>query len=85
MHSEYFLPFVVLSSNFIQPPELLQFAERLATLAPPQRLVLDLRMNPGDRDPDTWTTALRRLDPLAVLLLNGWRSTDTMVDHVSNM
>ncbi|XP_061593442.1 leucine-rich repeat-containing protein 41 isoform X2 [Cololabis saira] len=74
-----------ISSNFIRPPELLRFAKRLAGLAAPQGLVLDLRENPADRDPDTWTAALQRLELVAALLVEGWKSTDTMVDHVSNM
>ncbi|XP_039984996.1 uncharacterized protein lrrc41 isoform X2 [Xiphias gladius] len=74
-----------ISSNFIQPTELLEFAERLRTHPPPHRLTLDLRKNPGDRDPDTWNTALKRLRPYCVLLVEGWKSTDTMVDHISNM
>nr|XP_019937023.1 PREDICTED: leucine-rich repeat-containing protein 41 [Paralichthys olivaceus] len=74
-----------ISSNFIQPAELLEFAHRLRTHRPPQRLTLDLRMNPGDRDPDTWNAALNLLRPLCVLLMERWKSTDTMVDHISNM
>ncbi|KAM7388818.1 hypothetical protein PAMP_024965 [Pampus punctatissimus] len=74
-----------ISSNFIQPAELLEFSTALRTHCPPHRLTLDLRKNPGDRDPDTWNTALRRLRPLCVLLVEGWKSTDTMADHISNM
>ncbi|XP_008275548.1 uncharacterized protein lrrc41 isoform X2 [Stegastes partitus] len=74
-----------ISSNFIQPAELLEFAKRLRTHRPPHQLTLDLRRNPGDRDPDTWNAALKRLRPFSVLLVEGWKSTDTMVDHVSNM
>uniref|UniRef100_A0A3P8TWX8 Leucine-rich repeat-containing protein 41 n=1 Tax=Amphiprion percula TaxID=161767 RepID=A0A3P8TWX8_AMPPE len=74
-----------ISSNFIQPAELLEFAKRLETHRPPHQLTLDLRKNPGDRDPDTWNTALKRLRPFSVLLVEGWKSTDTMVDHISNM
>ncbi|XP_031167583.1 leucine-rich repeat-containing protein 41 isoform X2 [Sander lucioperca] len=74
-----------ISSNFIQPAELLEFAKRLRTHPPPHRLTLDLRKNPGDRDPDTWNTALTRLRPFCVLLVEGWNSTDTMADHISNM
>ncbi|XP_037324807.1 leucine-rich repeat-containing protein 41 isoform X1 [Pungitius pungitius] len=73
------------SSNFIQPAELLVFAKRLRTHRPPHRLTLDLRVNPGDRDPDTWNAALKRLRPFCVLLVKGWSSTDTMADHISNM
>ncbi|XP_069544617.1 leucine-rich repeat-containing protein 41 [Brachyistius frenatus] len=74
-----------LSSNFIQPAELLEFATRLETRRPRHRLTLDLRRNPGDRDPDMWNAALTRLRPFCVLLVRGWKSTGTMVDHVSNM
>ncbi|XP_029001811.1 leucine-rich repeat-containing protein 41 isoform X2 [Betta splendens] len=74
-----------ISSNFIKPADLLKFAKRLQTHRPPHRLTLDLRMNPGDRDPDTWNTALRKLHLFCVVLVGGWKSTDSMVDHVSNM
>ncbi|KAI3368669.1 hypothetical protein L3Q82_025397 [Scortum barcoo] len=74
-----------ISSNFIQPADLLKFAEELRTHRPPHRLTLDLRKNPADRDCDTWNNALKRLRPFCVLLVEGWKSTDTMVDHISNM
>ncbi|XP_032381254.1 uncharacterized protein lrrc41 isoform X1 [Etheostoma spectabile] len=74
-----------ISSNFIQPADLLEFAKRLRTHPPPHRLTLNLRKNPGDRDPDTWNTALRRLRPFCVLLVEGWNSTNTLADHISNM
>ncbi|XP_029356296.1 uncharacterized protein lrrc41 isoform X2 [Echeneis naucrates] len=74
-----------ISSNFIQPAELLQFAERLRTDHPRHRLTLDLRKNPGDRDPNTWKAALKTLRPFCALLVEEWKSTDTMVDHISNM
>ncbi|XP_060890859.1 uncharacterized protein lrrc41 [Labrus mixtus] len=74
-----------ISSNFIQPAELLEFADTLRTHRPPHRLTLDLRKNPGDRDPDTWDTALKRLRPFGVVLVEGWVSTHTMADHISNM
>ncbi|GAA6226197.1 leucine-rich repeat-containing protein 41 [Lates japonicus] len=74
-----------ISSNFIQPAELLEFTQRLRTHPPPHRLTLDLRKNPGDRDPDTWNAALKRLHPFCVPLVEGWKSTGTMVDHISNM
>lgn len=74
-----------ISSNFIQPADLLEFAKRLRTHRPPHRLTLDLRRNPGDRDLDMWNTALGSLRPFCVLLVEGWKSTDTMVDHISNM
>ncbi|XP_070817188.1 leucine-rich repeat-containing protein 41 isoform X2 [Chaetodon trifascialis] len=74
-----------LSSNFIQPSELMEFAERLKRHHPPHHLTLDLRKNPGDRDPDTWNAAMKGLRPFCVLLFEGWISTDTMADHISNM
>uniref|UniRef100_UPI0037E92E7A uncharacterized protein lrrc41 isoform X2 n=1 Tax=Semicossyphus pulcher TaxID=241346 RepID=UPI0037E92E7A len=74
-----------ISSNFIQPAELLDFAVTLTTHRPPHRLTLDLRKNPGDRDPETWDTALKRLRPVCVLLVEGWISTNSMADHISNM
>ena len=79
------LPRVLTSSNFIQPAELLEFAQRLRTHRPAGRLILDLRRNPGDRDPDTWSAALSMLRPFCVLLVEGWSSTDTMADYISNM
>lgn len=72
-------------SNFIQPADLMVFAQRLRIHHPPHRLTLDLRKNPGDRDPDAWNTALKRLQSFFFLLVEGWKSTDTMVDHISNM
>ncbi|XP_041791726.1 leucine-rich repeat-containing protein 41 isoform X2 [Chelmon rostratus] len=74
-----------ISSNFIQPAELLEFTNRLRTHRPPHQLTLDLRKNPGDRDPETWNTAMRGLRPFCVLLFEGWTSTGTMSDHISNM
>ncbi|KAM6922008.1 leucine-rich repeat-containing protein 41 [Xenentodon cancila] len=74
-----------ISANFIQPAELLQFSKMLASLASPRGLVLDLRKNPMDRDPDAWTAALQRLELVATLQVEGWKSTNMMVDHVSNM
>ncbi|XP_070688597.1 uncharacterized protein lrrc41 [Pempheris klunzingeri] len=74
-----------ISSNFIQPAELLELAVRLRTHRPPHRLTLDLRKNPGDRDPDTWSTALKSLRTCCVLLVEGWTSTDSMADYISNM
>lgn len=73
------------SSNFIQPAELLEFARRLKTHPPPHQLTLDLRKNPGDRGPDVWKAALQLLRPWCVLLAEGWSSTNTMADHISNM
>ncbi|KAM8745100.1 uncharacterized protein lrrc41 [Acanthopagrus schlegelii] len=74
-----------ISSNFIQPAKLLDFAERLKTHCPPHLLTLDLRKNPADRDPHTWNTALNGLRPFCVLLVEGWTSTNMMADHISNM
>ncbi|XP_073333252.1 uncharacterized protein lrrc41 isoform X2 [Pagrus major] len=74
-----------ISSNFIQPAELLEFTERLKTHCPPHLLTLDLRKNPADRDPHTWNSALKGLRPFCVLLVEGWISTNTMADHISNM
>ncbi|CAL1594013.1 unnamed protein product [Knipowitschia caucasica] len=74
-----------LSSNFIQPGELLELSERLKALRPAHRITLDLRRNPGDRDPRTWNSAVRGLAGCCHLLLEGWTSTDTLVDHVSIM
>lgn len=72
-------------SNFIQPADLMEFAQRLRIHHPPHRLTLDLRKNPGDRDPEAWNMALKRLQSICFLLVEGWKSTDTMVDHISNM
>ncbi|KAG7228925.1 hypothetical protein INR49_008703 [Caranx melampygus] len=74
-----------ISSNFIQPAELLEFAQKLRTNRPPHRLTLDLRRNPGDRDPDTWDAALNLLHPFCALVAERWKSTDMMADHISNM
>ncbi|XP_034003819.1 leucine-rich repeat-containing protein 41 [Trematomus bernacchii] len=74
-----------ISSNFILPAELLEFSRRLRKHPPPQRLTLDLRKNPGDRDPDTWSSALHRLQPFCVSLVEGWSSSNTMADYISNM
>ncbi|XP_013863537.1 leucine-rich repeat-containing protein 41 [Austrofundulus limnaeus] len=74
-----------ISSNFILPPYLLEFAESLRAHPPACRLILDLRQNPADRDFGTWTRAVQRLQPIALLLTERWKSTDMMVDHVSNM
>lgn len=77
--------YVNYSSNFIQPAELLEFTRRLRKHRPLHRLTLDLRKNPGDRDPNMWNVALKELRLFCVVLVEGWNSTDTMVDHVSNM
>ncbi|CAL8256003.1 unnamed protein product [Merluccius merluccius] len=74
-----------ISSNFIQPAELLELGQRLQTHPPQQRLTLDLRKNPWDRDRETWHDALRTLRPLCDFLTDGWKSRNTMADHISNM
>lgn len=74
-----------LSSNFIQPAELLELGQRLRTHPPPSRLTLDLRKNPWDRDQETWRDARRTLGSLCDLLTDGWKSRNTMADHISNM
>ncbi|CAJ1060169.1 leucine-rich repeat-containing protein 41 [Xyrichtys novacula] len=74
-----------ISSNFIQPADLLEFAETLRTYHPPHKLTLDLRKNPGDRDSETWDTALKTLPPSCIPLVEGWVFTNTMADHISNM
>ncbi|KAM3620024.1 uncharacterized protein V6R79_017225 [Siganus canaliculatus] len=84
-HSPSLVRRLDISSNFIQPSELLEFAKRFTARCPPHRLTLDLRKNPGDRDPDTWNTAMKRLSPFCVLLVEGWISTNAMADHISNM
>ncbi|KAJ3599677.1 hypothetical protein NHX12_033633 [Muraenolepis orangiensis] len=73
------------SSNFIQPAELLELGQRLRTHPPPSRLTLDLRKNPWDRDQETWRDARRTLGSLCDLLTDGWKSRNTMADHISNM
>ncbi|XP_068175188.1 leucine-rich repeat-containing protein 41 [Antennarius striatus] len=74
-----------LNSNFIQPADLLEFMNRLRTHHPQHQVTLDLRKNPGDRDPDTWNTAIEGLQQYCVVLVEGWISTNTMADHISNM
>ncbi|XP_041862545.1 uncharacterized protein lrrc41 isoform X2 [Melanotaenia boesemani] len=74
-----------ISSNFIKPADLLEFAKRLTTHQPPYNLSLDLRKNPANRDPDTWSAALQKLRSFTLFLSMGWKSTDMMVDHISNM
>ncbi|XP_028300460.1 uncharacterized protein lrrc41 isoform X2 [Gouania willdenowi] len=73
------------SSNFIQPAEMLEFAVKLKAHRPPHPLTLQLMKNPGDRDPDTWNSALKMLSSFCELQVEVWRSTDTMVDHIGNM
>ncbi|XP_043097770.1 leucine-rich repeat-containing protein 41 isoform X2 [Puntigrus tetrazona] len=74
-----------LSSNFILPAELLEFAQLLETYRPVQRLTLDLRFNPLDRDPELKGQALRKLIPYCNILTDDWDSRSTMADHVSVM
>ncbi|XP_029905788.1 uncharacterized protein lrrc41 [Myripristis murdjan] len=74
-----------ISSNFIQPADLLHFTWLLEKNRPPQRVTLDLRRNPSDRDPELWCTALSRLRLVCDFLVNEWTLTDPMADHVSNM
>uniref|UniRef100_UPI003AB02670 uncharacterized protein lrrc41 n=1 Tax=Centroberyx gerrardi TaxID=166262 RepID=UPI003AB02670 len=74
-----------ISSNFIQPAELLEFGRQMEKHRPPHRVTLDLRKNPWDRDHKVWYTALRSLHPVCDFLVDGWKSRDTMADHISNM
>ncbi|XP_016339361.1 leucine-rich repeat-containing protein 41 [Sinocyclocheilus anshuiensis] len=74
-----------LSSNFILPAELLAFAQLLETYRPVQRLTLDLRFNPLDRDPEVKGQALRKLIPYCNILTDDWDSRSTMADHISVM
>lgn len=77
--------YVLYRSNFIRPAELLEFSQRLKEQRPPQRLTLDLRKNPGDRNPDIWNAAVESLKSFCVVYVKFWKSRDTMVDHVSVM
>ncbi|KAL0190283.1 hypothetical protein M9458_012981, partial [Cirrhinus mrigala] len=72
-------------SNFILPAELLEFAQRLETYKPVQRLTLDLRFNPLDRDPEVKSQALRKLILYCNILTDDWDSRSTMADHISVM
>ncbi|KAL1273367.1 hypothetical protein QQF64_029229 [Cirrhinus molitorella] len=74
-----------LSSNFIHPAELLEFAQLLETHKPVQRLTLDLQFNPLDRDPEVKGQALRKLIPYCIIQTDDWNSRSTMADHVSVM
>uniref|UniRef100_A0A3P9LVX1 Leucine-rich repeat-containing protein 41 n=1 Tax=Oryzias latipes TaxID=8090 RepID=A0A3P9LVX1_ORYLA len=74
-----------ISFNFIQPAELLQFADRLKAFHSLPGLILDLRKNPADRDPDTWKAAILKLRPLTLLQDIAWSSWLMMADHVGNM
>lgn len=74
-----------LSSNFIQPADLLDFAKGLQKGGLSQQLTLDLSRNPWDRDPDTWSAALEQLSTVCHVQVEGWASTNTMADYISNM
>lgn len=74
-----------ISANFIQSAELLQFGRLLVTHQPPQRLNLDLRQNPLDRDQEECDKALSMLFRVCEPLTDKWNSRDTMADHISNM
>ncbi|XP_051996174.1 leucine-rich repeat-containing protein 41 [Xyrauchen texanus] len=74
-----------LSSNFILPAELLEFGQLLEAYRPVQRLMLDLRFNPLDRDPEVKGQALRKLLPYCNILTDDWDSRTTMADHISVM
>lgn len=74
-----------ISSNFIQPPELLELGKLLETHRPPQRLLLTLKSNPLDRDMELRDTALGTLSHLCDLITDHWNSRDTMADHISVM
>ncbi|XP_036427365.1 leucine-rich repeat-containing protein 41 [Colossoma macropomum] len=74
-----------LSSNFILPADLLEFAQRIEKYHPAQRLTLDLRFNPLDRDPKAKGQAMKKLLPFCNILTDDWDSRSTMADHVSVM
>ncbi|XP_073707706.1 leucine-rich repeat-containing protein 41-like [Garra rufa] len=74
-----------LSSNFILPAELLEFAQLVETYKPVQRLTLDLCSNPLDRDPEVKGQALRKLIPYFNILTDNWDSRSTLADHISVM
>ncbi|XP_042613462.1 leucine-rich repeat-containing protein 41 [Cyprinus carpio] len=76
---------VDLSLNFIISFLLLEFAQLLETYRPVQRLTLDLRSNPLDRDPEVKGQALRKLIPYCNILTDDWDSRSTMADHISVM
>ncbi|XP_077440156.1 uncharacterized protein lrrc41 [Vanacampus margaritifer] len=79
------LEYLHVGANFIQPADLLVFAETLSSHPPPRRLTLDLATNPGDRDADTWKAALDKLRPFCHLLTNEWDSRNVMADFISVM
>ncbi|XP_072539052.1 leucine-rich repeat-containing protein 41 isoform X2 [Salminus brasiliensis] len=74
-----------LSSNFILPADLLEFGQRVQIYRPAQRLTLDLRFNPLDRDLKVKSQALKMLLPFCNILTDDWDSRSTMADHVSVM
>ncbi|XP_077390459.1 uncharacterized protein lrrc41 [Festucalex cinctus] len=79
------LEYLHIGANFIQPADLLLFADALISHPPPRRLTLDLTTNPGDRDAGTWKAALAKLRPFCHLLTNAWNSRNVMADYVSVM
>ncbi|XP_075997699.1 leucine-rich repeat-containing protein 41 isoform X2 [Genypterus blacodes] len=74
-----------ISGNFIQAAELLEFTRCMEAHRPPRSLTVDLRQNPWDRNVKMWNVALERLYPVCNILVDGWKSRDTMADHLSNM
>ncbi|KAG5275789.1 hypothetical protein AALO_G00124570 [Alosa alosa] len=78
-----------LSSNYILPADLLEFSTLLSlhkrSHHPSSRLILDLRLNPLDRDQDVKERALRSLIPFCHILTDSWDSRSTMADHISMM
>ncbi|KAL2089939.1 hypothetical protein ACEWY4_014627 [Coilia grayii] len=78
-----------LSSNYILPADLLEFGTLLSLhkrpLQPSRSLILDLRLNPLDRDQDVKEEALRTLMPFCHILTDNWDSVSTMADHISVM
>ncbi|KAM6963161.1 leucine-rich repeat-containing protein 41 [Aplochiton taeniatus] len=74
-----------ISANFIQSAELLQLGRLLVAHQPPQRLNLNLRQNPLDRDQEECDNALSMLFRVCEPLTDKWNSRDTMADHISNM
>ncbi|XP_054644884.1 leucine-rich repeat-containing protein 41-like isoform X2 [Dunckerocampus dactyliophorus] len=79
------LEYLDLRLNFIQPDDLLHFAEALTPHPPPHRLTLNLTYNMGVRDKDRWNAALDKLRPFCQLVSDDWDSSNMMADHISNM
>ena len=77
------------SSNYILPADLLEFGTLVSlhkrSQQPCPRLILDLRLNPLDRDQEVKEQALRALIPFSHILTDNWDSRNTMVDHISVM